>query len=592
MSTATHSFDKTPKANSDLSKYFDSQEKRKREVKATYQIHSKDGSPKHGLLLLSAPYYQKINQKSSKDPVLPYQEALARKPQYKIAQPIRSQSLPRGVGLYPNHLVQANEIHSKKSVELYREHVHRQESLPSIKHSRLSSIQTVNQSKSPKSEESVIHEDLVRIKQSNQSEFANIIKKKYANRQIEKAVMKIKSKPLDYTAIESAFLPPLVKPEDGKVSKQSRSRSVPESEMLSAELAKHLDSQSQMIEPLKKKNIKSRKILPEINTDDNENEGQGTNSKTQTRDPVASNPAENTKQKTIDSENLKQEVPVSQRNGVAESKNEGQTPIVFVKDEHGNIVDPKQQIPKFSLVKALMRLGQNGEFDKGQTDRDTKKEGSESSHTERLTASHREKLESANRERPDSSKRGREGTPKLENTINRGPLAMFTKRINPDPANNGKMNSKGGKNGKKGKSDKKYINSYVNPLYKDGRFIGPESLPNLHYKRPKIPKKFKNSVKIQYPNVHIETNAHENVIDVSFGETSVDTDTYKYYKNLHKEYFDKKQLKRAELYENLMSMNLEDKFQGIAGEIEKFKVSFTSKGFIVKQIFLGNKESE
>ena len=57
----------------------------------------------------------------------------------------------------------------------------------------------------------------------------------------------------------------------------------------------------------------------------------------------------------------------------------------------------------------------------------------------------------------------------------------------------------------------------------------------------------------------------------SFDETSVDTDTYQYYDAVHKEYYQPKNMKRAERYDHLMKMNIAEVFRDVYEEVDRVK---------------------
>lgn len=127
------------------------------------------------------------------------------------------------------------------------------------------------------------------------------------------------------------------------------------------------------------------------------------------------------------------------------------------------------------------------------------------------------------------------------------------------------------KDDKRAKLMKRFLGNYQNPLYKKGVFVVDNMLPGIPRQRPKISKKFKNSVRIQYPDVHVEDVTGGNA-DLSFAETSIDTDTYEYYRYLHKEYFHISIVNRAKIFDSLMKMDIRKNFQGIPEEVAKYNV--------------------
>ena len=112
---------------------------------------------------------------------------------------------------------------------------------------------------------------------------------------------------------------------------------------------------------------------------------------------------------------------------------------------------------------------------------------------------------------------------------------------------------------------------YFNPLFKDGYHLSETLLPDLQRSRPKISRKYKNSVKIQYPNVYMEEDRFRD-LDVSIGDTSVDSDTYKYYTNLHNEVTHRERVKRLVKFDELMKMDIDKDFEPIAVDVYKLKV--------------------
>ena len=111
---------------------------------------------------------------------------------------------------------------------------------------------------------------------------------------------------------------------------------------------------------------------------------------------------------------------------------------------------------------------------------------------------------------------------------------------------------------------------YFNPLYKDGYLLS-DLMPELTRRRPKISKKFKNSVMIKYPDVYVEVDEYQG-LELSVGDTSVDTDTFKYYTTLHNEFTAKMQVKRKQKYEELMKMDIVKEFANIDADVRRLKV--------------------
>lgn len=464
------------------------QERIKQEVKATYQVNNKGDSPRHGLMLMSSSYYQNnLNQILFREqPVLPYREALSRRPQYQLQKIVRSRSTPKRMGDVSDNNARSNtEVDRTKASN---------STIQNQSYSRAGSALKKAYNILPESEQNDTERQqmtqfLDQLKQNNQQAFSQWLKERNDNKRIGKVVLNTRSKPLDVLATIAA-LPKIIQPQKNKTSKR------------------YLNTSSSESDPLAMQETSQRYYITESHQGPSRHSVNTDRSHFHRSDSASKERVQSLTSRTINEKN---------RPGNSNSKNEAMSMNLNLA-----LLKPQQQ----QLATQRNPLS--------------------------TEESHREKVKSS------------------QNTLRRASPDQTTTKKSAHMKN---VNSSAGRRSstKRSKSESKFLQSYFNPLYRNGELVTNSLLHNYEDSRPRIAKKFKNSVSIKYPNVHVEPVTQGKEEESSFDDTSVDTDTYQYYDAVHKEYYQPKNMKRAERYDHLMKMNIAEVFRDVYEEVDRVK---------------------